>query len=72
LWKNKDNNEIPTAYQTTTTADAQTMNHAKWNNFITKNVSKNGNVNYKDFKKDSKELQAYLMNYRQMSLKNMV
>ncbi|SEA67813.1 Protein of unknown function, DUF547 [Flavobacterium gillisiae] len=59
--KNKDNNEIPTAaYQTTTTADAQTMNHAKWNTLLQKNVSKNGNVNYKGFQKDSKELQAYL------------
>jgi hypothetical protein len=72
LWKNKDNNEIPTAYQTTTTADAQTMNHAKWNNFITKNVSKNGNVNYKGSKKTAKNYRPTLMNYRQMSLKNMV
>jgi hypothetical protein len=38
--KIKNNNEIPTAaYQTTTTTDAQTMNHAKWNT-LPKNVSK--------------------------------
>ncbi|MEZ7498126.1 DUF547 domain-containing protein [Flavobacterium sp. Arc3] len=59
--KNKTNPEIPTkAYQTTTTADDQSMNHAKWNTLLQKNVSKDGNVNYKGFQKDSKELQAYL------------
>jgi hypothetical protein len=59
--KNKDNSEvlIP-AYQTTTTAATQSMNHAKWNALLQKNVSKNGNVNYKAFQKDSKQLQAYL------------
>jgi hypothetical protein len=38
--ENKDNNETTAAYQTTTTADAQTMNHAKWNTLLQKNVSK--------------------------------
>ncbi|TDE05772.1 DUF547 domain-containing protein [Flavobacterium sandaracinum] len=59
--KNKDNTEIPAAaYQTTVIADAVSMNHAKWDALLQKNVSKNGNVNYKAFKKDSTKLQAYL------------
>ena len=59
--KNKDNTEIPAAtYQTTTTAVDQSMNHSKWNALLQKNVSKNGNVNYKAFQKDSNQLQAYL------------
>lgn len=59
--KNKDNSEITNkAYQITTTVDAQSMNHAKWNVLLQKNVSKNGNVNYKAFQKDGKQLQAYL------------
>jgi len=59
--KNKNNPEVPTkAYQNTTTAGAQSMNHAKWNTLLQKNVSKDGNVNYKGFQKDSKELQGYL------------
>lgn len=59
--KNKDNIKIPTAaYQTTATAIVQTMNHAKWNALLQKNVSKSGHVNYKGFQKDSNQLQAYL------------
>jgi hypothetical protein len=59
--KNKDDSEITNkANQITTTVDAQSMNHAKWNVLLQKNVSKNGNVNYKAFQKDSKQLQAYL------------
>ena len=59
--KNKNNPEIPiTAHQTATTINDQTMNHGKWNALLQKNVSKNGNVNYPAFQKDSKELQAYL------------
>lgn len=60
--KTNSNPEIPTApYQTTTAAaEFQSINHAKWNALLQKNVSKNGNVNYKGFQKDSKELQAYL------------
>ncbi|NGY37888.1 DUF547 domain-containing protein [Flavobacterium sp. XN-5] len=60
--KTKYNPEIPTtADQTTTaTADFQSINHAKWNTLLQKNVSKNGKVNYKAFQKDSKELQSYL------------
>lgn len=59
--KNKINPEIPTViYQTSTTADSKNMSHAKWDVLLQKNVSKNGNVNYKGFQKDSKELKAYL------------
>jgi hypothetical protein len=60
--KTKHNQEIPTAADQTTTATAgfQSINHAKWNALLQKNVSKNGDVNYKAFQKDSKELQAYL------------
>jgi hypothetical protein len=36
------------------------MNHAKWDALLKKNVSRSGNVNYKAFQKDSKQLQAYL------------
>jgi hypothetical protein len=59
--KSKNNTEIPTqVQQTIATADASSMNHAKWNALLQKNVSKNGTVNYKAFKKDSGQLQAYL------------
>jgi hypothetical protein len=37
---------------------------------IAKNVSKNGNVNYKGISKDSKNCRPTLMNYRAMSLLN--
>jgi hypothetical protein len=59
--KNKNNSDIPTAaFQTSTTANAKSINHAKWNLLLQNNVSKNGLVNYKGFQKDSKELQLYL------------
>lgn len=60
--KNKINAKIPTkAFQTTTTtADTPSLNHARWNVLLQKNVSKNGNVNYKGFQKDRDQLQAYL------------
>lgn len=62
--KTKDNAEVSTkSFQTTTAtaaAEAPSMSHDKWNALLQKNVSKSGNVNYKAFQKDSKELQAYL------------
>lgn len=38
----------------------KTLDHANWNALLQKNVTKNGNVNYKAFQRDSKELQNYL------------
>lgn len=59
--KNKNNPEIPiSAYQTVVATAAPTINHAKWNVLLQKNVAKNGTVNYKGFQKDSKELKMYL------------
>ena len=40
--------------------EATGVNHARWNALLQKNVLKNGNVNYKGFQKDSKELKLYL------------
>lgn len=40
--------------------DATGVNHARWNALLQKNVSENGNVNYRGFQKDSKELKLYL------------
>ncbi|MFV8351821.1 DUF547 domain-containing protein [Flavobacterium sp. XS2P14] len=42
------------------TAEASGVNHARWNALLQKNVLKNGNVNYRGFQKDSKELKVYL------------
>lgn len=40
--------------------NVNSMDHAKWNTLLQKNVSKSGKVNYGAFKKDSKELSSYL------------
>ena len=40
--------------------EATGVNHARWNALLQKNVSENGNVNYRGFQKDSKELKLYL------------
>ncbi|WP_026976299.1 DUF547 domain-containing protein [Flavobacterium tegetincola] len=57
---NKNAGEIPTeAYQNSTTTVAN-MDHSKWNALLQKNVSQNGNVNYKAFQQDQKQLQVYL------------
>ena len=57
---NKNTDEIPTeAYQNSTTTVAN-MDHSKWNALLQKNVSQNGNVNYKAFQQDQKQLQVYL------------
>lgn len=59
--KTESKTEIPTqAYTTTTAATAASIDHAQWNTLLQKNVSKNGNVDYKGFQKDSKQLQSYL------------
>jgi hypothetical protein len=48
------------AYPTTTEQAAAKIDHSQWNALLQKNVSKSGNVNYKGFQKDSKQLQSYL------------
>lgn len=60
--KSKYSTEIPkNAYQTRTAGtDLQSISHANWNALLQKNVSKNGNVNYKTFLKDSNKLDIYL------------
>lgn len=59
--KNKNNTETAAPIkQSFTTEISQSINHGKWNALLQKNVSKNGNVNYKGFLKDSQDLQAYL------------
>jgi hypothetical protein len=59
-----NNNKKPgtpsAAYQNTTDEVAQRISHTEWDALLQKNVSRNGNVNYKAFQKDSKQLQAYL------------
>jgi hypothetical protein len=58
---NNNKSAVPDgADQQTTNEVAQSMNHAKWDALLKKNVSRSGNVNYKAFQKDSKQLQAYL------------
>lgn len=42
------------------TLEASGINHARWNALLQKNVLNNGNVNYRGFQKDSKELKLYL------------
>lgn len=57
----RNNTEIPvSAYQAAKTETTSAIDHSKWNALLQKNVSKNGNVNYKGFQKDSKQLQSYL------------
>jgi hypothetical protein len=59
--ENTSTTEIPDlAYPTTISATTQAADHSKWNVLLQKNVSKNGIVDYKGFKKDSKQLQSYL------------
>jgi hypothetical protein len=59
--RNTSTTEIPDlAYPTTISETAQSIDHSKWNALLQKNVSKNGNVDYKGFQKDSKQLQSYL------------
>ncbi len=41
-------------------ANTSSVNHSQWNALLQKHVSEKGNVNYKGFKKDSKQLQLYL------------
>lgn len=36
------------------------IDHEQWNDLLKKHVSANGNVDYKGFKKDTKQLQSYL------------
>jgi len=50
----------PAAYQSTALETIKNLDHAKWDALLHRNVSKNGNVNYKGFQRDSKELQSYL------------
>jgi len=40
--------------------DPEAFNHSRWNNLLQKNVSVDGNVNYKAFKNDPIELQVYI------------
>lgn len=42
------------------TESVKDVDHSKWNALLKKNVSPNGNVNYKGFLRDKKELEAYL------------
>ena len=49
--------------------NTKAIDHKQWNNLLQKNVSTNGKVNYKGFKKDEKELQSYL-NYLSKNLPN--
>lgn len=59
--KNEKNPETPKlANIKVVTIEATGVNHARWNSLLQKNVLKNGNVNYKGFQKDSKELKLYL------------
>ncbi len=62
--KTESKTEIPTQAYTTTTATtitiAASIDHAQWNTLLQKHVSKSGNVDYKGFQKDSKQLQSYL------------
>jgi len=58
---NKNTSEFPAeAFQNDSSMDTPSINHSKWNSLLQKNVSKAGNVNYKGFEQDSKQLQAYL------------
>ncbi|MDF1518588.1 MAG: DUF547 domain-containing protein [Lutibacter sp.] len=46
--------------ETKTTDGLKNGDHTIWQTLLQKHVSKSGNVNYKGFQKDQKELQAYL------------
>lgn len=62
--KTESKTEIPKQAYTTTTSTtitiAASIDHAQWNTLLQKHVSKSGNVDYKGFQKDSKQLQSYL------------
>ena len=48
------------AYAVEIKSSAKPLNHQNWNALLQKHVSSKGNVDYKGFRKDAKELQLYL------------
>jgi len=58
-----NSNSIPEiAYdsQKEVSTEGKSIDHKQWNDLLQKHVTNKGNVNYKGFKKDEKELQIYL------------
>ena len=58
-----NNNSIPEiAYgsQKEVLTEGKSINHKQWNDLLQKHVTSKGNVDYKGFKKEEKELQVYL------------
>lgn len=45
------------------------VNHSDWDGLLRKNVSENGNVDYKGFKSDAKKLDAYLRHLSKIQIK---
>lgn len=52
--------EVPRNLTSTTARSAVNLDHSRWDKLLKKHVDSNGNVDYKAFQKDKKELGRYL------------
>lgn len=52
--------EIAYGSQKEVLTEGKSINHKQWNDLLKKHVTSKGNVDYKGFKKEEKELQVYL------------